>query len=101
MVARIARFEGVNVKAVESTMDEVDALVTPILMGLPGHQRTLHFISADGEGMSVSLFDSEENALAAERTFDEEMPRMIGEHFKSWEGRRVSADRYTVFADTG
>ena len=40
------------------------------------------------------LFDSEDNAAAAERTFDEEMPSRLGDLFKSWEGCCVSVDRY-------
>lgn len=48
----------------------------------------------------MAFFDSEENAQAAEQTFDEEMPRKLGELFKhDWEGRRVSVDRYKVIAD--
>lgn len=100
MVARIARFEGVDVQAIESTMDEVEAISSPIMANLPGYQGSLQLISARGEALFISFFDSEESALAAEQTFEEEMPRMIGDYFESWEGRRVSADRYKVLADS-
>jgi hypothetical protein len=49
--------------------------------------------------LSITFFDTEQNAQAAEPTFDEEMPRRLGEIFANWEGRRVSAGVYNVLAD--
>ena len=46
--------------------------------------------------MSVTLFDTEANAEAAERTFDEVLPAKLGHLFEGWAGRRVSVDRYNV-----
>ena len=49
--------------------------------------------------MAVTLFDSAEEARAAESTFDEEMPRRLGDLFDQWGGRRVSVEVYQVVAD--
>ena len=49
--------------------------------------------------ISVTFFDSAENAQAAEPTFDEEMPRRLGEIFRSWEGRRTSVGLYDIVTD--
>jgi hypothetical protein len=100
MVARVASFEGVNVQAAERTMDQAEAILRPIVENLAGYQGYLELGSPSGRLLSIALFDSEENAQAAEQTFDEEMPRQLGELFKDWEGRRVSVDRYKVLADT-
>jgi hypothetical protein len=100
MVARVARFEGVNVAEAERTMDQAEAIVRPLVEGLAGYQGSLELMSSGGEMLSITFFDSEENAEAAERTFDEEMPRQLGEFFKGWEGRRVSVERYRVLADS-
>ena len=59
----------------------------------------VELLSAGGDVLSITLFDSDDNAAAAERTFDEEMPSRLGDLFKSWEGRRVSVDRYNAIAD--
>jgi hypothetical protein len=56
-------------------------------------------VSADGKQLSVTFFDTDENAASAERTFDEEMPQALGEVFESWEGRRVSVERYEILVD--
>jgi hypothetical protein len=50
--------------------------------------------------MSVAYFDSEENVQAAEPTFEEEMPRELGDLFQSWEGRRVGVETYDVLVDS-
>jgi hypothetical protein len=50
--------------------------------------------------LAITLFDSEENAEAAEPTFDEEMPRRLADLYRSWGGRRVSVDRFDVIADS-
>jgi hypothetical protein len=49
--------------------------------------------------LSITYFDSEENAKAAEPTFDEDLPRRLGEIFQSWSGRRVAVGYYDVLAD--
>ena len=36
---------------------------------------------------------------AAEKTFDEEMPRALGELMEQWSGRRTSVERYEVVFD--
>ena len=56
-------------------------------------------MSSDGKSISLTLFDSNENAQAAEPRFDEEMPQKLGHMFAGWEGRRVSVDRYKGIAD--
>jgi hypothetical protein len=100
MVARVARFEGVNVQAARSTFEEAEATMRGLVEGLAGYQGSLELLASDGQVLSVSFFDSEENAQAAEPTFDEEMPKQLGHLFEDWAGRRVSVDRYEVLADT-
>lgn len=100
MVARVASFEGVNVEVAERTMDEADAVIRPMVEGLAGYEGSLQLLSPDGKFLSIVFFDSEENAQAAEPTFDEEMPRRLGDMFQDWEGRRVSRDVYSVVADS-
>jgi hypothetical protein len=100
MVARVASFEGVNAEVAERTMDQVAAIISPLMEGLPGYQGHLELVASDGKVLSIALFDSEENAQAAEPTFDEEMPRRLGDLFKDWEGRRVSVERYKVLSDS-
>lgn len=101
MVARVAAFEGINVDVAEKTMGEAVAIIRPMVEGLAGYQGFIELLSANGKALSITFFDSEENAAAAEPTFDEEMPRKLGEIFtEDWEGRRVSVDRYNVVADS-
>jgi hypothetical protein len=100
MVARVASFEGVNVQQAEKTMDQAESIIRPIVENLAGYQGYLDLVSSNGKVLSVTLFDSEENAQAAEQVFDEDMPRQLGDLFKDWEGRRVSVDRYKVLADS-
>ena len=66
---------------------------------LPGYSGGLELVSADGKFLSIALFDTMENAEAAEPTFDEEMPAKLGHLFQEWEGNRVSVDRYHVAGD--
>jgi hypothetical protein len=99
MIARVASFEGVNVAEAERTMDEAEAIVRPLVEGLRGYRHHLDLLHADGRMLSITMFDSEENARAAEPTFDEEMPRLLGHLFESWEGRRVSVDHFRVLTD--
>lgn len=99
MVARVARFEGVDVQEAQRTMEEATAIIRPLVDGLAGYHGQLDLVTEDGKMLSVTFFDSDENAQAAEPTFDEEMPRRLGDLFKGWEGRRISVDRYMVVAD--
>jgi len=100
MIARVASFEGVNVPVAESTMDEAESIIRPLVEKLAGYQGHLELVASDGKVLSITLFDSDENAQAAEPTFDEEMPRQLGDVFKDWEGRRVSVDRYKVLSES-
>src|ERR671930_2402465 len=100
MVARVASFEDVNVQAAERTMDEAETIIRPLIEGLTGYKGHLELLASDGKVLSITLFDSEENAQAAEPTFDEEMPRRLGDLFEDWEGRRISVDRYTVLSES-
>jgi uncharacterized protein YmfQ (DUF2313 family) len=99
MVARVANFEGVNVQAVEATMDQAESVIRPLVEPLAGYQGHLELLSSDGKVLSITLFDSAENAESAEQAFDEEMPRQLGDLFQDWEGRRVSVDRYEVLSE--
>ena len=99
MYARVARFEGVNITVAEATMEQAEAVVRPMVEALPGYAGHLELMASDGEILSVTLFDSEQDAEAAEPTFDEEIPQKLGELFRDWEGRRVAVGRYKVTAD--
>jgi hypothetical protein len=100
MVARVASFEGVNVEVAERTMDQALSVISPLMERLPGYQGHLELIASEGKVLSIALFDSEDNARAAEPTFDEEMPRQLGDLFRGWEGHRVSVEHYTVLSDS-
>ena len=100
MVARVASFESVNVQEAERTMSAAEAIIRPLVENLSGYQGFLELVSAHGKVLSITLFDTEENAQAAEPTFDEEMPRRLGDIFASWEGRRISVDRYSAVAES-
>src|SRR5947207_9312687 len=100
MVARVARFEGVNVQEVKRTMGEAEDRIRAIVEGLAGFGGYFDAISSDGQVLSITLFDSAENAQAAEEAFDAEMPQKLGDLFQSWEGRRVAVDLYEVLADS-
>jgi len=99
MVARVATFEGIDVKQAQSTMEEADAIIRELVEGLPGYEGALQLATMDGKFISVSFFDSEENAKAAEPTFDEEMPKRLGKIFETWGGRRTSVDLYQVVSE--
>jgi hypothetical protein len=100
MVARVASFEGINVQAAKGTMAEAESIARPVIEGLAGYRGYLELLSADGKSLSVTLFESEGDATAAEPVFDQELPRLLGDLFKDWSGRRVSVDRYSVLADS-
>jgi hypothetical protein len=100
MIARVASFEGVNVDEAERTMPQAESIMRPMVEGLAGYQGHLDLMSADGKALSITIFDSEANARAAERTFDEEMPRQLGDIFKSWAGSRIAVDHFKVLVDS-
>lgn len=99
MIARVASFEGVNVEVARQTMGRAETIIRPLIENLTGYQGLLELVAANGKVLSISFFDSEENVQAAEQTFNEEMPRKLGELYKDWEGRRVSVERYEVLAE--
>ena len=95
-VARVAIFEGVNVQAAQATMDEAEAIIRPLVQGLSGYEDMTQLASADGKFISVTVFDSEENAKAAEPVFDQELPQKLGHIFEQWQGTRTSVGLYMV-----
>ncbi len=99
MIARVARFEGVDAEAAESTMAQADAILRPMVEGLAGYAGHLELMAPSGEALSVTFFDSDENAEAAEPVFDEEMPKKLGDLFAEWGGRRASVGRFKVLTD--
>ncbi len=100
MFARIATFDGVDMEQAERTMDAVRARVEPVMRQMPGFQGHLELVDRSrGRALTIVLFDSEENMHAAERTFDEEMPKQLADLFDEWAGRRASVERYEVLVD--
>ncbi len=100
MIAPVASFEGVDVAEAQRTMDEAVKVIRPLMEGLAGFRGYSELVSPNGKVLVISLFDSEENARVAEPTFDEEMPRRMGDLFRSWGGRRVSVDLYEVVEES-
>jgi hypothetical protein len=100
MVARVASFEGVNVQAAESTFEAGEAIIGPVLSNLDGFESSLTLLSAGGKVLSITIFDSEASARAAEPIFDQELPQLLGDLFKDWAGHRVSVDHYEVLAES-
>jgi hypothetical protein len=100
VIARIATFESTDSAADEKLMDQAGEIVAPIIRGLNGIQGHMELVDrSSGKSLSISFFDTEENALAAEQVFDEEMPRALGELMQQFSGRRTSVDRYDVLVD--
>jgi hypothetical protein len=100
MFARIATFESTDSAADEKLMDETLEIVQPIIQGMKGIQGHMELVDRNsGKALSISLFDTEENAQAAEPIFDEEMPKALGEIMQRFSGRRVSVERYAVLVD--
>jgi hypothetical protein len=98
--ARIATFESTDPAADEKLMPQAMEIVEPIIRGMPGIQGHLELADrSSGKSLSITLFDSEENAIAAEPIFDEEMPRALGDLMQQFSGRRISVERYAVLAD--
>jgi len=99
MVARVARFEGIDVAKAQETMDEAEAIIRPLVEGLPGFAGRMDLATMDGQFISITLFDGAESAEAAEQTFDEELPKKLGPLFQSWGGRRTAVGVYQVVSD--
>jgi hypothetical protein len=99
MIARVASFEGVNVEAARETMDEAEAVIRPMVQALRGYQGELVLVADDGKVHSITFFDSDEDAAAAEPTFDDEMPKALGHVFAAWQGHRVSVGHFFVATD--
>jgi hypothetical protein len=98
--ARIATFESTDAAADEKLMDQVMDIAQPIIRGMEGIQGHMELVDrSSGKALSISLFDTEENAVAAEPIFDEEMPKALGELMQQFSGRRTSFERYDVLVD--
>lgn len=100
MYARVAEFEGVNVAAARSTMDEAEAVIRPIMEALPGYRGELMLLSEGGKFVAITLFETLADAEAAEPTFDQEMPAKLGHLFQQWAGTRTSVERFEVAVDS-
>jgi hypothetical protein len=98
-VARVAIFEGINVEAAQATMDEAEAIIRPMIEGLAGYEGATELVSADGKFIAITVFDSEENARAAEPTFDQKLPEKLGDIFEQWAGTRTSVGHYVVVGE--
>jgi hypothetical protein len=100
MFARVATFEGVDVSATEQTSREALERMRPVFAGLRGFRRVLDLVDRDsGRELSVYFFDSEADLNAAEPVFDQEMPRLLGDLFQGFAGRRTSVTSYEVLFD--
>jgi hypothetical protein len=100
MFARIATFESTNVAADERLMGQVMEIAEPLIQGMTGIQGHMELVDRNsGKALSISLFDTEENAIAAEPIFDEEMPKALGDLMQQFSGRRTSVERYDVLVD--
>src|SRR5258708_29029818 len=99
MIARVASFEGINIEAAKATMDEAEAIIRPIMEGLAGYQGGLELVSTDGKFLGVTFFDTQENAEAAEETFDQVLPAKLGHIFVQWAGTRTSVGHFMVVGD--
>ena len=99
MVARVARFEGIDIAKAQETMDQAESIIRPMVEGLPGFAGRMDLATMEGDFISITLFDSAESAQAAEQTFDEEMPKKLGPLFESWGGRRASVGVFEVVSD--
>jgi hypothetical protein len=100
MYARIATFESTDPAADEKLMGQAMEIVEPIIRGMTGIQGHMELVDrSSGKSLSISLFDSEESAIAAEPIFDEEMPKALGELMQQFSGRRIGVERYDVLVD--
>jgi hypothetical protein len=100
MYARIATFESTDPAADEKLMGEVEKIVEPMIRAMPGAKGHMELVDrSSGKALSISFFDTEESAKAAEPIFDEEMPKALGPLMQQFSGRRLSVDRYAVLVD--
>ncbi|MDF2752913.1 MAG: hypothetical protein K0S82_1296 [Gaiellaceae bacterium] len=100
MVARVATFESTDPAADEQLMGQAMEIVEPMIRGLNGIQGYMELADRkSGKSISISFFDTEDNAAAAEPVFDEEMPRALGDLMQQFSGRRTGVDRYDVLVD--
>lgn len=99
MVARVARFEGINVAEAQEMMGEAEAIVRPIVEGMTGFAGRLDLVTMAGDFLSVTFFDSQANAEAAEETFDQELPKELGPLYERMGGRRAAVGVYQVVTD--
>jgi hypothetical protein len=100
VVARVATFESTDPAADEQLMGQAMEIVEPIIRGLNGIQGFMELADRkSGKSLSISFFDTEENAVAAEPVFDEEMPSALGDLMQQFSGRRTGVDRYDVLVD--
>jgi hypothetical protein len=99
MFARAATFEGINIQAAQASMEEAEAIIRPVLSALPGYRGAVELANQDGKFLSITFFDSMENATASESTFDEELPAKLGHIFQEWAGTRTSVDHFMVVGD--
>jgi hypothetical protein len=100
MFARVATFESTDPAADEQLMGQAMEIVKPLIRGLNGIQGFMELADrSSGKSLSISFFDTEENAVAAEPVFDEDMPRALGDLMQQFSGRRTSVDRYDVLVD--
>ena len=100
MFARIATFESTDPAADEQLMGQATEIVEPIIRGIKGIQGHMELVDrSSGRSLSISFFDTEANAIAAEKIFDEEMPKALGEIMNKFSGRRIGVDRYDVLVD--
>lgn len=98
MFARMATFEGVDPKEADRTLGEVRERVEPLMRGLAGYQGYLDFMDrSSGKAVTIAFFDTEQTA--AEPTFDEEMPKQLGDLMGQWAGRRTAVERFEVVTD--
>ena len=81
-------------------MDDADAIMKPVISRLDGFESSLDLLSAAGTVLSITIFDTEANAQAAEATFDDQLPGMLGDLFSGWAGKRVSVEHYEVLAES-
>ena len=75
-------------EAAQAVGAEAEARLRPLVERLAGYQGYLELGSSGGNTISITFFDTDANAEAAERTFDEEMPKALGDLFKGFERRR-------------
>jgi len=99
MVARVARFEGIDIAKAQERMDQAEAIIRPLVEGMAGFAGRMDLATMDGQFISITLFDSEGDAAAAEQTFDQELPKQLGPLYESWGGRRVAAGVFQVVSD--